>query len=137
MMGLDFTQIKDFASFKAKYSHRLFIHSDLDAKTQCRQWAMSVRGGYGQMRIEYETKSGLKVHKSTSPHQLAYMFAHDNLQLDPGLEISHLCANKLCLAEGHLWAESHQANLSRVKCHSKRVCRDLDGNPHDPPCIFM
>ncbi len=136
-MGLDLTEIKDYNAFKVKYSKRLLDNSDYDDKTHCRQWARSVRGGYGQMRIDYETLSGVKKCKTTSPHQVSFMLANDKLNLEPGLEISHLCGNKLCLAESHLWAETHKINLSRVHCHTQRLCRDINGNPHVPPCTFM
>lgn len=63
----------------------------------------------------------------------------------PATEISHLCHQKRCQNPRHLTFESHEKNISRIKCHQhakswlscggimplNEFCQD-----HDPPCLL-
>jgi Zinc-binding loop region of homing endonuclease len=65
----------------------------------------------------------------TTAHSFVYWAAHGNFR-GQGLEISHLCSNRKCIARTHLSLESHEYNLSRIGCFKKN-----NSCPHTPPCI--
>ena len=73
-------------------------------------------------------------------HRLAFMIKHKILRDDmpivnaqgKNLEVSHLCHNGLCVKAAHLALESHEINMERVLCKSRRQCSTL----HEPFCLF-
>ena len=73
-------------------------------------------------------------------HRLAFMIEHKILRDDmpivnaqgKKLEVSHLCHNGLCVKAAHLALESHEINMERVLCKSRRQCSTL----HEPFCLF-
>ena len=89
----------------------------------CWEWQAAVGNGYGQIRI-----SG----RCCRAHVLSYEWAKG--PIPEGLELDHLCLNKLCVNPEHLEAVTHQENMSRVAgmgqaCAKKTHCKY--GHPFD------
>ena len=74
-------------------------------------------------------------------HRLAFMIEHKILRdgmpvvnaQGKKLEVSHLCHNGLCVKAAHLALESHEINMEKVLCKSRRQCSTL----HEPFCLFL
>ena len=75
---------------------------ELDMLTGCWIWKGCLRNGYGTV-------------KQNGKMQLAHRisFVHWNGEIKQGLEIDHLCRNKICCNPSHLEAVTHLENLKR------------------------
>lgn len=73
--------------------------------TECWEWqrALSANGGYGIINL-----GG----KATRAHRVVYFLTQGDL--NPELEILHLCDNKKCCNPLHLSQDTHSANLKQA-----------------------
>jgi hypothetical protein len=82
----------------------------VDDTTGCWEWGgATTKGGYGHMRVG---------DKHPRTHRLAY-----ELLVGPipdGLEVDHLCGNRLCANPAHLEPVTRTENLRRTKAHLKQ-----------------
>ncbi len=92
---------------------------------ECWLWTgATVKGGYGMFSVRRQDKT-----QSWLAHRVS--FFHFNGELPgPGLEVSHLCNDPLCVNPDHLVAETHVENLARsIGGHRrKEVCPQ--GHPY-------
>ena len=86
-------------------------------------------GGYGRVAVKWPGEN--KIY-NISAHRLSFMFLNKTINLDPNLEVSHLCHRTLCVNPRHLVLEPHLINLERKMCKVSQVCLDT----HKPPCLF-
>lgn len=74
-------------------------------------------------------------------HQVVILYKMQVTSMPHGLEASHLCHIKNCIAEGHIVAEPHTVNMQRVHCADERKCRNnptfCHGHGQYPSCIGM
>src|ERR1700761_4086461 len=86
---------------------RLALHTKINQLTGCWEWMRSTNpGGYGQIML---TIDGKKVSRRT--HKLTY-----ELLVGPvpeGMELDHLCRNRLCRNPTHLEPVTKQENIKR------------------------
>lgn len=75
-----------------------------DPTTRCLIWtgATSGRSNYGTIHQK---------HKHRYAHRHAYEITYGDIP--PGLEVDHVCSNRLCVNPEHLEAVSHADNLRR------------------------
>lgn len=96
---------------KAKsYPARILDNSELVHGTGCWNWKCSSSAGYGTMKLHDRTITGA--------HRVAYtVFVGD---IPAGLEIDHLCRNRLCVNPLHLEpvtrSENHKRKPPRTHC---------------------
>ena len=98
--------------------------------THCYVWMGGTgQGGYGAFWIG---RKATKTHRKVKAHRVAY-----ELLLGPipeGLEIDHLCRNRVCVNPTHLEAVTHQLNVlrgqGRAAINAQRTyC--TQGHPYD------
>lgn len=110
----------------------------------CKLWAGGLVNGkpYGIIHLYaprryYRRPAGwTKNGKTTSAHRFAFFAYHGRVAKG---EVSHLCHNPLCIAEEHLWDESHTDNEARKNCLGDLRCPTTQTliRPcvHEPRCV--
>lgn len=72
---------------------------DIDPKTRCWNWTGSMTGsGYGRAQGTY----------GCNAHRLAYL-AYKG-EIEPGMQVDHICCNKACCNPEHLRVVTRSAN---------------------------
>lgn len=101
------SDIADFIRFPARFLRKIRV----DQISGCWNWTGATWGhprykqhSYGQIRVG---------DKRTSAHVFAYQCAVG--PIPEGLEVDHLCRNKLCVNPSHLELVTHQENCKRRK----------------------
>lgn len=121
----------DYHCFKVNLLVRISKKVGLANGRGCRLWEGCVKSGgrYGVIHYKYpgctDTVSNV--------HRVVYMLEHNDFNLAPGLEVSHLCHEPLCLTVQHLNAEPHSVNMSRAQCVFRAKCT---GHAPHPNCLF-
>jgi hypothetical protein len=88
---------------KMTVEERLAARAERDLNTGCWEWqGATKRGGYGHMSVD-------------SRMQLVHRLAWEVVMgpIEDGLEIDHLCRNRLCLNPAHLEPVSKAENVRR------------------------
>ena len=84
--------------------------SKVDKTNECWEWTASTTGnGYGQFWING---------KLTGAHRVSYEMEYG--PIPDGLQIDHLCENKLCVRPSHLEAVTQQENLRRAVVNKRQ-----------------
>lgn len=119
-----FAEIRDLMSQNSKLNDNNCwkwigrARSDVDTDKYCKVWF-------------YQLEKDTKVRKQFYCHRLSYFGFNNILNLETGLEISHLCGHKRCVNPSHLVAEFNIVNHERKFCHNNKSCTGL----HSPSCI--
>eukprot|EP00058_Branchiostoma_floridae_P010012 XP_002595500.1 hypothetical protein BRAFLDRAFT_69099 [Branchiostoma floridae] len=87
------------------------------------------RKGYGKMKV---TSGGRE--ETLSPHRLLYFLDSGLNNLDPTMQVSHLCHEKRCVNLAHLSLEQNVVNQQRKNCFAEKHCM---GHPQHPDCIII
>lgn len=101
-----------------------------DPVTDCLVWhGSSTTGGYGHVRYG---------HRMRNAHIVAYLLTHGSVPA--GLQIDHLCRNRLCIEPTHLEAVTQRENIFRgtsnqAKNHAKTHC--AKGHPYDEENTYV
>ena len=109
---------------------------DLDGNN-CRLWTgyqmgKNIRVRYGQTRFKLPYDDFSKLYYV---HRLSYMARTQNIQIPPGLHVSHLCHRSLCVNPDHLSLEPAAVNVQRQQCGD--VCTGHKmGDMEFPACIL-
>ena len=73
-------------------------------------------------------------------HHVAMLKKLQQIELDPGLEVSHLCHNKACIKPEHMTTEPNLINMARNACASVRKSRGINnfgfGHQSYPNCTY-
>jgi len=78
--------------------------------SECWEWQAGKSGdGYGMFSIGSRTDG---TRKRAMAHRISYQLAHSE-PIPQGMEIDHLCRNRLCVNPGHLQVVSHRDNTLR------------------------
>jgi hypothetical protein len=87
-------------------------HVEIQPNTDCWQWTGSKSGvpGFPQHAYGRYAQTTCPVYVRIA-HRFAYEFVHG--KIPAGLEIDHLCGNKLCVNPQHLELVTHQENCKR------------------------
>ena len=86
-------------------SIRFWAFVDRKGDDECWLWTGSLYGhGYGQFFLDASTHH-------VPAHRVAYQLANGDIPL--GLELDHLCRNRVCVNPAHLEAVSHKVNTLR------------------------
>lgn len=67
-------------------------------------------------------------------HQIAALQKYNILNIERGLEVSHLCNNPHCVEEGHITIETKQKNRDRKTCFKLKNISEPCLR-HTPPCV--
>ena len=96
---------------------RLWSRFRGDAKTGCWNWVGAVSAGsYGSIYYQGRMQKA---------HRVAWMLWHD-AQIPSGMELDHLCRNRLCINPQHLEPVTRSENLRRsplMDRNSKQIGR--------------
>ena len=87
----------------------------------CRIWLGTLKRGpirYGVVNAKFPDGKWRNLHV----HRLRYLVYLQVLALAPGLDVSHLCHEPLCVALEHLSIEPHHLNLERQRCVNREHC---------------
>ncbi len=77
----------------------------VDGATDCHVWqGHPDRAGYGQLRV---------LGRRSMAHRVAFVAASGS-DIPSGVEIDHLCRNKLCVNPEHMELVTHSTNLRRA-----------------------
>lgn len=76
----------------------------VEKKEGCWEWVGSSSRGYGEMQWE---------HKLKKAHRISYELLKG--KIPEGLEIDHLCRNKLCVNPDHLEPVTKKENIRRMR----------------------
>jgi hypothetical protein len=106
---------------------RLFGKVDYDEKTRCLIFTGSLRGsGYGQIWMR-------EAQRSVEAHRVAYeLFVG---AIPDGMQIDHLCRNKLCVNPAHLEVVTPRENTLRG-LKGRMVTECVHGHPYDEANTF-
>jgi hypothetical protein len=98
---------------------RLWEKVDKDSDPNgCWIWTASFNTyGYGQLMIGSRTDGSRTL---ATTHRLAYQLTKGDI--DPSLEIDHLCRNRKCCNPDHLEAVPHSVNVNRAVAGSDYLC---------------
>ena len=108
--------------FEALYSSN-FIQKDSKG---CHIWGGA--GVYGRKRVTINGKSF-----RVGAHTLSFFLSHEEVETDPGLEVSHLCHQKKCVRPDHLSMETKSTNNRRKQCVADGTC---SGHGNFANCIL-
>lgn len=90
---------------------RFWSKVNIGSSDECWLWQKHViNSGYGLYSISHE------VH--ILAHRMAWMIT--NGEIPSGYEVSHKCANRLCVNPEHLYLSSHAQNLNEVRLRKIR-----------------
>lgn len=90
----------------------------IDTSGDCWEWLASTVAGYGQIRIGKTEDGRTRTGK-------AYRVVYELLvgPVPPGLELDHLCRNKLCCNPDHLEPVTHAENIRRGQAPAGKSAR--------------
>jgi hypothetical protein len=89
-------------------AERFWEKVDRRGEDECWPWLAGKHKGYGAFR-----EAGYRSHERKAPApQVAYRLTYGPLR--EGLEIDHICLNKLCCNPAHLDAVTHSENMRRL-----------------------
>ena len=71
---------------------------------------------------------------STLLARAVFVLRHGDLELSTAWHVSHLCHNRMCIAESHLCYEPGFVNRGRQNCNNEGRCSA--GHSGYPDCIF-
>lgn len=131
-LAKSFLEIMD-DQYKRYIEENLEKRSSLSGNGACRLWKGSkTRKGYGQ--ANWRSESGQRNKCPFLVHRLAYGLKIGTMEFGgPGLCVSHLCHNKLCITADHLSLESLLVNNRRQNCVFRRIC---SGHGSHPKCLL-
>lgn len=86
---------------------------------------------YGRLKVKYP--DGTK--KYYLAHRFMWMLHNDELEIEDGQHISHICHCSLCINPLHLSKEPQSVNNERQICKNLVPVRCIHHNGH-PDCIF-
>jgi len=90
---------------------------------ECWPWKAGTHKGYAIFRPTGENSKGRKEHASVTAWRLT------NGPIPKGLEIDHLCTNRLCANPGHMEPVTHAENMRRMWRRGTRTGRkNTDGS---------
>lgn len=95
----------------------------IDKTSCCWNWTGTVsRNGYG---VAHTGRSSMTAHR--------YVYRRERGPIPAGLELDHLCRNKLCVNPAHLEPVTHAENMRRHAPFDLRVISNLckHGHPLD------
>ena len=118
--------------FCKKYTAKLQEKVVLSANGQCQLWTGCKKGkfsDYGVINCRFECG-----YRTVTVHRLIYMLEHKMTRVEPGLDVSRLCLNSLCLTASHISMEPHSINNNRQYCVSQNVCF---GHAPYPKCMLQ
>lgn len=99
----------------------------------CKIWTGAIcHSGYPRIRVTVRTIQQQRLRKVVTVGRLVLFLKRNGRPIQPFLQTSHLCHNKLCFNETHLVLETRQQNCKRKICKRVRRC---NGHRHYPKCI--
>lgn len=93
------------------FEERFTSKIKIDPETHCWNWAAGTKHPIGRPYDKYGQFSEDGTHKTISAHRYAYLKAKG--PIPAGLELDHVCQNKLCVNPAHLEAVTHSLNCLR------------------------
>lgn len=113
---------KSFIALACRFS----LKYDIDNISKCWVWNGSTSGRYGYG----------KFHLAATPKMLAVLAHRFSYvihvgPIEEGLEIDHLCRNKLCVNPDHLEAVTHRENITRANMSERMRMRNLAQPPEE------
>ena len=117
-------------SFFQKYRMNMFSKCDAAPNHQCILWNMTPNhNGYGVIKFKSPITGQ---YQTVNAHRLSFMVFNETMDIS-GMDVSHLCHNRLCMLKDHLSAEPHAVNCSGVACCNRTKCQ---GHGQYPPCLL-
>lgn len=103
---------KDLAPIDIRYHGGMSDQERLDDKTDksgdCWVWTGGTfKNGYGQFSFKG---------RKTTPHRASFILAYGSIA--PGLEVDHMCRNRLCVRPAHLQAVTRSENAQNREAQS-------------------
>lgn len=98
----------------------------------CWEWQGAQRGGYGRLSYQFGPRLNIGAKRMVSAHWVSY-----DLLVGPvpkGLELDHLCRNRICVNPGHLEPVTHRENNMRgIGAAAVNAKKDLCVRGHELP----
>lgn len=104
------------------FNERFWKRVDVKGPDDCWLWkgSVQVKTGYGKYRLNGQ---------HTSSHRIAYFLAFG--EIPDGINICHRCDVRLCCNPGHLFAGTHQDNMTDMVSKSRQYRPPTGGAHHN------
>lgn len=104
---------------------RLIANSIVDPATGCWNWIGNQSyNGYGRMTLRVNGK-----HRKVGAHRVSVQVLKGYTEIPPGIEVDHLCFNRLCINPDHLRLVPKAENWNRWKKLEKAIERQQAESP--------
>ena len=111
------TKAANYENIPQKYAARIRSRCVQWSSSGCLEWTGAVTSkGYGNIAICVKGKK-----RYLPPHRVLYVL--EKGPVDPGLEMDHLCRNRLCCNPEHLEPVTTQVNTARSAPARKTHCK--------------
>lgn len=108
---------------RADFLRRFWVKVAVRNAQECWPWLAGRHNGYGQFMV--------RTRMPTNAHRIAWIL-HNKMDISEGLEVDHLCRNRICVNPHHLEVVTKLENIRRGENFTARQFRQtkcIAGHP--------